>query len=196
MQRIPVLALFVALAPACASTEQAVSSNPSHLAVAKSRFERIKSLEGDWTGAAPAEMKGGPMEVRYRITAGGNAVEETLMPGTDHEMVTMYYLDGDKVALTHYCVAGNQPHMLASGEVPTGGSVETIRFEFAGASNMSSPNAGHMHQMEMTIDGKDHLKSHWTFYDGGKPSHEATFDLTRKSPAKTSYFSSTFSGAF
>lgn len=193
MQRFPLLAFVVALAPACVSTEQAVSSNPSHMAVAKSRFERIKSLEGDWTGAAPAEMKGGPMEVRYRITGGGSVVEETIMPGTDHEMVTMYHLDGDKVVLTHYCVIGNQPHMVASSEGASGGNVETIRFEFAGASNMPDPKAGHMHQLEMTIDGKDHLKTHWTFWDGGKPSHEATFDLTRKSPPKTT---SVFYGSF
>jgi hypothetical protein len=185
MQRMPLLALFVALVPACASTEQAVSSNPSHMELAKSRFEHIKSLAGDWSGPGPAEMQGGQMEVHYRVTAGGNAVEETLMPGTDHEMVTMYHLDGDKLVLTHYCVAGNQPHMVASNEGSTNGAVDTIRFEFAGASNMASPNAGHMHQMEMTIEGKDKVKSHWTFYDAGKPTHEATFELTRKSTVKT-----------
>jgi hypothetical protein len=154
------------------------------MAVAKSRFERIKSLEGEWTGAAPAEMQGGSLEVRYRVTAGGNAVEETIMPGSNHEMVTMYHLDGDKLVLTHYCVAGNEPHMVAASEGSAGANVETIRFEFAGGSNLSSPNAAHMHQMEMTIDGKDHLKSHWTFFDGGKPAHDATFELTRKSPVK------------
>ena len=44
--------------------------------------------------------------------------------------------------------------------------------------------AGRCVFMEMTIDGKDHLKSHWTFFDGGKPAHDATFELTRKSPVK------------
>src|SRR5262249_8654576 len=136
MQRIPVLLFLVALAPACASTEQAVSSNPSHAALAKSQFERIKTLAGDWSGPAPADMPGGPMEVRYRVTSGGNTVEETIMPGTNHEMVTMYYLDGDKLALTHYCVVGNQPHMVAASEGSTVGSAATIRFEYAGASNM------------------------------------------------------------
>jgi hypothetical protein len=179
MQRSILISLFL-LAPACASVDQALSPHPSSVEVAKSRFERIKSLAGDWTGTAPAEMQGVPMDVHYRVTAGGNAVEETIMPGSDHEMVTMYHLDGDKLALTHYCVIGNQPHMVAASEGATGGEIETIRFEFAGASNMASPEAGHMHQMEMTIEGKDHLKTHWTFFDGGKASHDATFDLKRK----------------
>jgi hypothetical protein len=193
MSRSIVIPLLLVLAPACATTEQAASPNPSHAALAKSQFERIKSLAGDWSGPGASEMPGGPMEVRYRITSGGNTVEETIMPGTDHEMVTMYYLDGGKLALTHYCVLGNQPHMVASGEGSTTGDAATIRFEYAGASNMASPNDGHMHQMEMTIDGKDKLKSHWTFYDGGKASHDATFELTRKSPVK---MSQVFSGSF
>jgi hypothetical protein len=181
MQRSILISLFLTLAPACATVDQALSPHPSNIEVAKSRFERIKSLAGDWTGPGPAEMNGGSMDVRYRVTAGGNAVEETIMPGTDHEMVTMYHLDEDKLELTHYCVIGNQPRMVAASEGATGGEIETIRFEFAGASNMASPEAGHMHQMEMTIEGKDHLKTHWTFFDGGKPSHEASFDLKRKS---------------
>jgi len=95
-------------------------------------------------------------------------------------MVTMYHLDGDRLMLEHYCVAGNQPRMVAASEGATGGSIETIRFEFAGASNLASTNDGHMHQMEMTIDGKNHLMTHWTYFQDGKAGHEATFDLKRK----------------
>src|SRR5258706_16398214 len=116
MNRITALSLLLTLAPACAAVDQALSPHSSSAEVAKSRFERIKSLAGDWTGTPPAEMKGAPMDVRYRVTAGGNAVEETIMPGSDHEMVTMYHLDGDKLELTHYCVIGNQPHMIAASD--------------------------------------------------------------------------------
>jgi len=31
--------------------------------------------------------------------------------GKPVEMTTLYYLDGDQVKLTHYCMAGNQPTM-------------------------------------------------------------------------------------
>jgi len=180
MNRIAALSFVLALAPACATFDASMSARTSPAELSKSRFERIKSLAGEWSGPGPAEMQGAPLDVRYRVTAGGNAVEETIMPGSDHEMVTMYHLDGDRLMLTHYCVAGNQPRMVAANEGSSGGSVETIRFEFAGASNLASPNDGHMHQMEMTIDGKDHLTTHWTYYQDGKTSHEATFELNRK----------------
>ena len=31
------------------------------------------------------------------------------------DMISMFNLDGDRVVLTHYCAAGNQPRMVASG---------------------------------------------------------------------------------
>ena len=176
MQRIAVLSFLLAFLPAC-SALQSASTKRSDAEVAQARFERLKSLAGEWTGPGPEEMHGAPMEVRYRVTAAGNAVEETLMPGSDHEMVTMYHLDGGKLMLTHYCAVGNQPRMVAAAD----GNLETIHFEFAGASNLASPNAGHMHEMVMTMEGKDRLKTRWTYYEDGKPGHVGAFDLTRKS---------------
>ncbi|HEV8111875.1 MAG TPA: hypothetical protein VGR31_03810 [Planctomycetota bacterium] len=179
MQRTILISLLLTLAPACATLES-TGSGMSDAHVAQSQFERIKSLAGEWTGPGPAEMGGAPMEVHYRVTSGGNAVEETIMPGSEHEMVSMYHLDGNQVMMTHYCAVGNQPRMVAVHDSSAGGNISTIRFEYAGATNLASPQAGHMHQMEMTIDGKDHLTTHWTYFEGGKASHDATFDLKRK----------------
>ncbi|MCK7511304.1 MAG: hypothetical protein MZV70_49445 [Desulfobacterales bacterium] len=54
---------------------------------------------------------GPAVSVTYRITANGSVVLETLFPGTDHEMLTLYHLDNDRLGLTHYCAMGNQPRM-------------------------------------------------------------------------------------
>src|SRR5207249_3172213 len=81
---------------------------------AKAAFEKMKGLAGTWVASGnDAEMK--DAQVVYRVTAGGSAVMETIMPGTDHEMVSLCTLDGDKIVLTHYCVLGNQPHMTSKG---------------------------------------------------------------------------------
>ena len=47
-----------------------------------------------------------------RTTGGGSAVTETLFPGTAHEMMSVYHMDGDDLVLTHYCAGGNQPRMM------------------------------------------------------------------------------------
>jgi len=55
------------------------------------------------------------------------------------EMTTLYYLDGDQVKLTHYCMAGNQPTMSGSYAPDT----RTITFNLVAISNLKSPDDGH-----------------------------------------------------
>src|SRR5690242_6473548 len=78
-----------------------------------SRLDVMKRLAGDWIQVGPDGKASDQVVATYRVTAGGSAVEETLFAGTPHEMVTVYHMDGDDLVLTHYCVAGNQPHMKA-----------------------------------------------------------------------------------
>src|SRR5579862_7044984 len=77
-------------------------------------LERFKQLAGEWVGKG---MHGGmEHEVRsiYKVTSGGSAVMETIDPSGPHEMVTVIHSDGNALALTHYCMLGNQPQMKAS----------------------------------------------------------------------------------
>jgi hypothetical protein len=186
------VAALLALFPACASTKESVPVDPNGAEDAKAGFERIKSLAGDWAGMGGEHSGMSMVEVRYRVTAAGSAVEETLMPGTNDEMVTMYHLDNDKLMLTHYCSAGNQPTMVGVPVRSKDGQVASIRFDFAHATNMASPNAGHMHAAEMVFESKNNLASKWTYWENGKPGHESTFQLTRKSTTAMTYFRGTF----
>ena len=79
-------------------------------------FDQFKQLAGEWVGKETG--KNGRVHVTYKVTSGGSAVVETILPGTDHEMVTVIHPDGDDLLLTHYCMLGNQPHMKAT---PQGG---------------------------------------------------------------------------
>ena len=53
-----------------------------------------------------------------KVTAGGSAVHETLFPGSAHEMVSVYHLDGADLVMTHFCALGNQPRMKADPKSP------------------------------------------------------------------------------
>lgn len=139
---------------------------------AHSAFEALKKLDGAWEGAA-THGETQSVHVTYRVTGGGSAVVETLFPGTPHEMVTVYYLDGDKLRLTHYCAAGNQPRMVFRKS----GQAGEIQFAFDGATNMKSSDDMHMHEMLVRILAPDHVVSEWTSYEGGKKSGTARFDL-------------------
>ena len=69
-------------------------------------------------------------------------------------MMTVYYLDGDRLLLTHYCMAGNQPRMQARAFNPETGEVD---FEFLDATNLA-PGGGHMHNAKFRVADNDHLE--------------------------------------
>ena len=101
-------------------------------------------------------------------------MSEILVPNED--MISMFHLDGpNKLLLTHYCAAGNQPRMEASVS-PDG---KTIAFKYMDATNLATPDAGRMNSMVLTILDENHHTEEWTFLDHGKEMKE-TFDLRRK----------------
>jgi hypothetical protein len=122
-------------------------------------FEQLKSLAGHWETEKSNTDKA---TLDLELTAGGTAVIEKAIvytAGKQVEMVTLYYLDGDQLKLTHYCMAGNQPTMRGS-YAP---DAKTLTFEFEGATNLKSPNDGHMHHAVYTFIDNDHFKTTWTF---------------------------------
>src|SRR5690349_7146838 len=76
-------------------------------------FEAIKTLAGHWEGNTDEKMPNmsGQVTIDYKVTSGGSAVVETLNAGTPHEMVSVYTDNGGKLAMTHYCLMMNQPHL-------------------------------------------------------------------------------------
>src|SRR5207302_4729156 len=103
---------------------------------AKAAFARLKSLAGEWE----ADTSMGKSHVTYEVIAGGATVLERETISNMHDMLTAYHLDGDRLLLTHYCMAGNQPRMQALGYDNKTGE---LRFEFLEATNLASPQAGH-----------------------------------------------------
>jgi hypothetical protein len=163
-----VLALLVLLSPAAPAGPDAAPT-PSSIA-----FDRIKSLAGVWhvTGE---DGKPGPV-VRYRVTAAGSAVEETLFEGTPKEMVTMYHMDGEHLMLTHYCALGNQPRMRAE---PTQ-SPNIVAFRWLDGTNLSSRDEMHMDSLTMRFTDATHLKHEWTMWQDGKVIKTITLDLVKE----------------
>jgi len=138
---------------------------------AQKAFDAIKNMPGIWQG----DTQMGPVQVTFKSTAGGSAVLSEILGKED--MITMFHLDGpNRLLMTHYCAAGNQPRMQAS--VSPDGKV--ITFNFVDATNLASPDAGHMQKMVLTLIDDNHHTEEWTFVDHGK-EHKELFDLRRKS---------------
>jgi hypothetical protein len=153
---------------------------------AQKAFDKLKTLAGSWEGRVAtlppqSEMGDGALiEVSLRVTSRGNAlVHEMKQAGTlddptryDHP-VTMFYLDSDRLLLTHYCDAGNRPRM--AGKISPDG--KTVEFDFLDVAG--STQYGHMHHAVFTVIDANHHTEDWTYMTpGDKPVH-AHFDLER-----------------
>jgi hypothetical protein len=147
--------LLVAILLFCAATASAAVD--SH-----ALFERIKSLEGEWRGKS---TKGWEDNVRVRVIAGGSVVMFTSFDAHPGEtMVTMVSLDGNRLLLTHYCVAKNQPRLVATSYDQNAG---TATFEYLDGTGLSSRDKGHMDKVVMNFADSDRYRSRWTWYQNG-----------------------------
>ena len=145
---------------------------------AQKSFDKLKTLEGSWEGhvtttpVAP-EVEGKMMQVSLRVTSMGNAImHEMKGAGRPDDPITMLYMDGDRLMLTHYCDAGNRPRM--TGKMAPDG--KTVEFEFLDVTG--NLQYGHMHHAVFTALDSNHHIEDWTFMSGDKPVH-AHLDLQR-----------------
>ena len=173
--------LCVVLLSICATAfAQSDAQKPVAQSEAQKSFDRMKTLAGSWEGRvttdmpqAAAAVEKTPMKVSIRATSRGNALlHEMTSAGSPDDPITMFYLEGDRLLLTHYCDAGNRPRMAATTS-PDG---RTVKFDFLdiAGSNLQQ----HMQHAAFTFIDADHHTEDWTFMMNDKPIH-AHFDLRR-----------------
>jgi hypothetical protein len=134
-------------------------------------YARLKTLAGEWE----ADTGMGKAHLSYELIAGGTSLVERETGEKTPAMETVYYLDGDRLLLTHYCMAGNQPRMQARAFNPETGEVA---FEFLDATNLK-PGGGHMHNVKIRLVDNDHFSAEWEFYENGQRKMAETAQYTR-----------------
>ena len=147
-------------------------------AAARSVFERIKGLAGDWEGSVQwsgARTDSGKMNATYYATGHGTAVVENLTADREPVMTSVYHMDAAALRMTHYCGAGNQPRLKAE-RIEDGGA--TVGFAFVDVTNLAGPNAGHVHGVELQFLDESHVVLTFEFVAGGAVSRER-IDLHR-----------------
>lgn len=169
---LPVAFLLIAVAAFSADT----ATTPSN---AQQSFETLKTLAGSWEGhmtTVPSEpsIEGKLTHTTLKVTSMGHAiVHEMQAEGRADDPLTMLYMDGDRLLLTHYCDAGNRPRMVART------STDGKRVEFDFLDVAGSTQYGHMDHAVFTIVDANHHIEDWTYMQpGDKPTH-AHIELTR-----------------
>ncbi len=161
--RTRTVAILLVLLSACLAMS---SEKPSPAAAA---FEKMKTLAGNWE----VVFEGKPQSMSMQVISAGSAVMQN---DNKENMVTMFHLDGERLMMTHYCAAKNQPRLV--GEVSPDGKV--ITFNFLDITNLASPDAVHIRHMVLTFEDDKHFTEQWTARDKGKDGESLTFRFTRK----------------
>jgi hypothetical protein len=144
-------------------------------------FEKLKGLAGTWHALG---TEGKKKRTTYEFVVSGSTlleryVDESMPSGS--EMLTLYHLDGGRLVLTHYCMAGNQPRMrmeTASFDAAAG----ELQFEFMDATNLKSPADGHMHRARFRFEGPDQFTTEWEFFENDKPAFSEVVRMARVKP--------------
>ena len=148
---------------------------PFRAVTAPPTLKVIKALVGDWVELGPEGKVGSTVVSSYALTSGGTAIREVIFPGSDHEMTTMYSLEGEDVLVTHFCVLGNTPKYRARNQ-----GDKRLVYECLGGANIASENDKHMHWGSVTVVDADHIQTEWLHFENGKQTHKVSLNLVRK----------------
>src|SRR5271156_4705070 len=132
-------------------------------------FDLLKGMEGNWAGK---NQHGDPIQESFKMTAGGSALMREIHGHGPANMITMFHMDGDRLLMTHYCGAGNQPRMKLIAS-----DAKSVSFEFVDGTNIG-PGDGHMQHVTFSEPDADHHVEEWVFLDHGKEMKEL-FTLER-----------------
>ena len=158
---------LLALAP----TKPVLQPPESSLPV-REAFSKIQNLAGKWKGK---DEHGQAVASEFVPVARNTAVMETLDMSGMEDMVTLYSVDLDAIALIHYCPTNNQPRMRA---VPSSGPVKQLVFAFTGAGNLPDERLGHEQKLVLEFTDENHITEHWTWRRDGKDT-DMIFHLVR-----------------
>jgi hypothetical protein len=161
MRKLAILIILVATSAVALSQEPPKTVRTQ--SDAQKAFEKLKTLAGSWQGII-GDLS---MQVTIRVTSAGSAIMldavRTGGPG-NYNSITMMYLEGDRLLMTHYSEARNRPRF--EGKLSTDGkSVEFNLLDVAGGTQR-----GFMKRMMITIIDANHHRVDVTFMPpDGKP---------------------------
>lgn len=145
----------------------------------KAVLGRLSMLDGDWQFIDEAGNDVEGLTCSFDFSSNNSVVREIMFPGGDGEMTNLYHLDGEKIICTHYCAAGNQPRMVASG-IQTDHNGTSIDFKLESISNLRPEHDHYMGGLKLVFTDDDTLEQHWTnLTQNGEVAGEVVFIMKR-----------------
>ena len=97
--------LIILVATAAVALAQEPPKPASAQSDAQKAFEKMKTLAGSWEGS----VMGMSVQLTIRVTSTGNAImSEATGSGRPDDPITMFYVDEDRLLLTHASLASSR----------------------------------------------------------------------------------------
>jgi hypothetical protein len=166
-QEAILIALTIAIAVSVAAEDPGTPGARS-----AATFTQLKSLAGEWE----AVQDGVPVKETYTLTANGSTLMAETRPASEPAMITMFTVDGEHLIATHYCIAGNQPQMVATtpNDLRSG-----VTFTLDRVTGMKTPDDWHNTGITIALDDPNHMTQTWSYLYKGKTG-TTVFHYTRK----------------
>jgi hypothetical protein len=161
---------------------------------ARQIYQAMKGLEGDWV-LSPADAQEGKstkhalvaplvgtdeIGMSFKLIGRGSTVQESLLPGTQKEMVSMYHCKDascSQVKATHYCVKQNQPEMLADFS----STANRLVYKCDMSTQLCQSGQDHVHKITHELSGGGtHLKTTYTSWKDGEYLKDSVYHFDHK----------------
>lgn len=163
---------------------------------ALNHYATLTILDGDWVLSPVDVQEGGSTKkgpaaeiigtdntaISFKVVGKGSAVQESLLPGTVKEMVSMYHCDDFnnclQVQAKHYCAKQNQPELILDA-AKSSDSVIIMACDMN--TTLCNSAAGHVHGIKHELSqDNEHLKVTYTIYKDGKYENDSIYHFDRK----------------
>ncbi|MBV9479584.1 MAG: hypothetical protein JO249_02380 [Acidobacteria bacterium] len=130
-------------------------------------FATFKSLNGRW--AIESNGKTLPIEMRYEVGS-----KESIVIEQFGKELSVIYLDGENLLMTHFCNAGNQPRL----RLKEGGQPGVLEFEMFDITNLKDASTPHVERIVYkVIDGSRMTLE--LFWKKGQSEESERYTLSR-----------------
>ena len=161
---------------------------------AKQIYSSMKTLKGEWVLSSADKQEGKATKhklvaplvgtdavgMSFKLVGKGSTVQESLLPETKKEMVSMYHCKDtscSQVKATHYCVKQNQPEMIAD----LSSTKDVLSYNCDMSTELCKSGMNHIHKIKHELSGVGkHLKTTYTSWKDGKYLKDSIYHFDRK----------------